>query len=73
MFRRSERLNIYLKFCSEGGENMPTIPAITLTYSLADVATGIGNWFTSFWLILAFAVAIPLSFMVAGRVKSLFD
>jgi hypothetical protein len=50
-----------------------TIPTITLTYNLADVATGVGNWFSSFWLILAFAVAIPLAFMVAGRVKGLFD
>jgi hypothetical protein len=50
----------------------PTIPAINLTYDLADVATAIGNWFSSFWLILAFAVAIPLAFMVANRIKGLF-
>lgn len=49
------------------------IPTINLTYSLADVATAVSNWFSSFWLILAFAVAIPLAFMIAGRVKGLFQ
>ncbi|MCY7487910.1 hypothetical protein [Paenibacillus alvei] len=50
----------------------PTIPAVSLTYNLADVATAVANWFSSFWLILAFAVAIPLAFYVANRVKGLF-
>ncbi len=50
-----------------------TIPTVTLTYNLADVATGVSNWFSSYWLILAFAVAIPLSFFIANRVKGLFD
>lgn len=50
-----------------------SIPAVSLTYDLADVATSVSNWFSSFWLILAFAVAIPLAFMVAGRIKNLFD
>lgn len=49
------------------------IPSVKLSYSLADVATAVGNWFSSYWAILAFAVAIPLSFMVAGRIKSLFN
>jgi hypothetical protein len=48
------------------------IPAITLNYDLADVATAVTNWFSSFWLILAFAVAIPLAFLIAGRIKGLF-
>ncbi|MNL66122.1 hypothetical protein D3C87_1905400 [compost metagenome] len=48
------------------------IPTITLTFSLADVATAVGNWFASFWPILAFAVAIPLAFFVAHQVKGLF-
>lgn len=48
------------------------IPTVNLTYNLADVATAVGNWFGSFWLILAFAVAIPLAFVIAGRVKGLF-
>lgn len=49
------------------------IPTISLDYDLADVATAVGNWFSSFWLIVAFAVAIPVAFMVAVRVKNLFD
>lgn len=52
---------------------MGTIPAVNLTYNLADVATAVSNWFGSFWLILAFAVAIPLAFFVANRVKGLFQ
>jgi hypothetical protein len=51
---------------------MQTIPAVTLTFSLADVATAIGNWFSSYWLITAFAVAIPMSFMIARNIKHLF-
>ena len=51
---------------------MNTIPAINLTYDLADVATSITNWFSSFWLIVAFAVAIPLAFLIANRIKDLF-
>lgn len=50
-----------------------TIPTITLNYDLADVATAVSNWFSSYWLIIAFAVGIPLSFMIANRVKGLFD
>lgn len=50
-----------------------SIPSVSLTYDLADVATAVGNWFSSFWLILAFAVAIPLAFFVANRVKGLFQ
>lgn len=49
------------------------MPTVSLTYSLADVATGVQNWFGSIWLIVAFAVAIPLAFLVANRVKNLFD
>ncbi|WP_214796711.1 MULTISPECIES: hypothetical protein [unclassified Exiguobacterium] len=41
-------------------------------YDLTDVADGVGVWFASLWLILAFAVAIPLSFYIANRVKLLF-
>ena len=48
------------------------IPSINLTYDLADVATAVSNWFGSFWLIIAFAVAIPLAFLIASRVKGLF-
>lgn len=54
---------------------MPTsgIPTINLQYDLTDVATGVTNWTTSIWLIVAFAVSIPLSFVIANRVKNLFD
>ena len=48
------------------------IPTVTLTYNLADVASGIGSWFASFWGILAFAIAIPMAFLVARNIKSLF-
>lgn len=48
------------------------IPTISLTYDLADVATSVSNWFGSMWLIVAFAVAIPLAFLIANRVKGLF-
>ncbi len=50
----------------------PAIPVINLDYELADVATAVTNWFGSMWLIVAFAVAIPLAFLIANRVKSLF-
>lgn len=49
-----------------------TIPTISLSYDLADVATSVTNWFSSMWLIVAFAVAIPLAFLIANRIKSLF-
>jgi len=49
-----------------------TIPAISLSYDLADVATAVANWFSSVWLIVAFAVAIPLAFLIASRIKGLF-
>lgn len=48
------------------------IPTVNLNYSLADVAGGTASWFDSIWLIVAFAVAIPLAFLIAGRVKGLF-
>lgn len=50
----------------------PSIPAIDLTYDLADVATATANWYGSLWLIVAFAVAIPLAFLIANRTKDLF-
>lgn len=49
-----------------------SIPTISLQYNLADVATAVSNWFSAYWLIIAFAVAIPLAFLIAGRVKGLF-
>lgn len=49
-----------------------SIPTINLSYDLADVASSVTNWFSSMWLIVAFAVAIPLAFLIAGRIKGLF-
>lgn len=48
------------------------IPTVDLAYNLTDVASGTSNWFSSIWYIVAFAVAIPLAFYVANRVKGLF-
>lgn len=52
--------------------SLGTIPTITLTYDLADVATAVSNWFAAYWLIIAFAVAIPLAFLIGGYIKNLF-
>lgn len=51
---------------------MVTIPAVTLTYELEDVAQSIANWLTPMWPIVAFAIGIPLAFLVAHRIKNLF-
>lgn len=48
------------------------LPIIGTDYSLNDVTLGISEFFGSFWLIIAFAVSIPLSFYIAARVKLLF-
>ncbi|HHT7203774.1 MULTISPECIES: hypothetical protein [Bacillales] len=48
------------------------IPSVSLTYNLGDVSTAVSNWFGAYWLIIAFAVAIPLAFLIAHRVKNLF-
>lgn len=48
------------------------LPIIGTDYSLNDVTLGISEFFSSFWLIIAFAVSIPLSFYIAARVKLLF-
>ncbi|MEK3837931.1 hypothetical protein [Paenibacillus sp. FSL R7-0128] len=48
------------------------IPAVTLTYSLADVATGVTNWFSGYWLMTAFAIAIPLTFFIIQQIKGVF-
>jgi hypothetical protein len=56
-----------------GSPSEDAVPLIKLDFDLTDVATAVGNWFGSIWLILAFSVGIPLSFVVAGRVKGLFS
>lgn len=52
----------------------PDLPTIDLksSFSLGDIATGISSWFSSFWLILAFSISIPLAFYIASRVKLMF-
>lgn len=48
------------------------MPLIAMDYELVDVADGVASWFSSLWLIIAFSVAIPLSFLVSNRIKGLF-
>lgn len=48
------------------------VPDISLGYNLKDIADGTGSWFDSMWLLLAFVIAIPLSFYIGNRVKGLF-
>jgi len=48
-------------------------PDVSLGYKLKDVADGTSSWFSSFWLLLAFTISIPLSFYVSNRVKGLFE
>ncbi|MDY8049660.1 hypothetical protein UY416_25555 [Paenibacillus polymyxa] len=55
------------------GTGSTTIPTIDLKFNLADVAGSVGNLFGSFWPVLAFAVAIPVAFFVAGELKVLFQ
>ncbi|OMD76580.1 fibronectin type III domain-containing protein [Paenibacillus odorifer] len=45
---------------------------VTLGYSLKDISDGTANMFSAQWLLLAFAIAIPLSFYISNRVKGLF-
>lgn len=49
------------------------LPDVSLGYSLKDVSDGVSSWFSSYWLLLAFTIAIPLSFYVGNRVKGLFS
>jgi hypothetical protein len=55
-----------------GTPSASALPYISFSYSLKDVADGVSNWFGSYWMILAFSIAIPLSFYVGSRIKSLF-
>lgn len=48
------------------------LPIIESEYDLGAVGSGISSWFSSIWLLLAFCIAIPLSFLIARRVKHLF-
>jgi len=48
------------------------MPPIETNYELQDVSDGVSNWFTELWMILAFAVGIPLAFLISNRIKGLF-
>lgn len=48
------------------------MPIVETEYDLKDVADGVSSWFSSYWLIIAFASAIPLSFYIASKLKLLF-
>lgn len=48
------------------------MPSFKNGYKLKDVGVGVNSWFSSLWLILAFAIGIPLAFYIAHRVKALF-
>lgn len=48
------------------------LPNIEYTYSLKDISDGVTNMFGSMWTLLAFIIAIPLSFIIGNRVKRLF-
>lgn len=49
-----------------------SIPIFDVGYNLIDVGDGVSSWFSSLWLILAFSVAIPISFYISARVKLMF-
>lgn len=54
-----------------GTPTTDALPILTVGFDLGDVADGVTTWFDSLWLILAFAVAIPLAFYIGNRVKQL--
>jgi fibronectin type 3 domain-containing protein len=55
-----------------GKPNATAPPLITLNSTLADIVDGVSQWFSKVWPLLAFAIGIPLSFIVAIRIKQLF-
>lgn len=55
-----------------GTTSSESLPLFEMGFSLADVVVAVSNWFDTMWLIVAFAVAIPLSFYIAARTKILF-
>lgn len=48
------------------------IPAVKLDYNLADVSTSTGNWISGLWLAAAFAISMPLAFLVIRYLKGIF-
>lgn len=45
------------------------LPHFKINYTLQDVSNGVSNLFSQYWLIIAFAASIPLSFYIASRIK----
>lgn len=45
------------------------LPHFKINYTLQDVSTGVSNLFSQYWLLIAFAASIPLSFYIASRIK----
>ncbi|MGH0527926.1 fibronectin type III domain-containing protein [Bacillus cereus] len=52
-----------------GTPDTNTIPIIESKYSLEDVSDGVGVMFSQLWLVLAFAVGIPLAFYIIYKLK----
>lgn len=50
---------------------IPTVP-LKNSFNLKDIADGTANWFGGLWLIIAFAVSIPLAFLIANKTKETF-
>lgn len=48
------------------------VPKVHVNFTLMDIVNGIQNWFSSIWVLLAFVIAIPLSFYIANRIKALY-
>ncbi|MND45550.1 Exoglucanase B precursor [compost metagenome] len=81
--KNSQTYDFYVVATNDIGSSSPSnvlsltpseklIPDIAFGYSLKDVSNGVSSWFSSFWLILAFCIAIPLAFYIGNRVKGLF-
>jgi len=68
-------LNYFEEKFSVSKNGLPTslgIPTVSVNFTLQDLTDGVSSWFSSLWLIVAFSIAIPLSFIIAIRVKYLF-
>lgn len=48
------------------------LPIFQLDTDLSSIAFSVENWFSEIWLLVAFATAIPLAFLIGSRIKSLF-
>lgn len=48
------------------------MPVIGSDYTLKDVSVGVETWFKEYWVIIAFAISVPLTFYISARVKLLF-